>query len=118
MQARAKLQLRARLRERLASLTKRESEIMEWLLNGKSTKEMARIMGTTMPTVDKHRWKVFEKMQVETVVELANLLHEIGVWEPQKRERPLNATRFAAERRSVGRSHAPSFQKAPPAWRA
>jgi DNA-binding CsgD family transcriptional regulator len=27
-------------------------------------------------TVDKHRWKIFEKMRVDNVVELVRLLHD------------------------------------------
>ena len=62
---------------RLATLTPREREVMEQIRIGSSSKEIAALLGTSVPTVDKHRWKVLEKMQVENAVELVCVLHKI-----------------------------------------
>lgn len=58
----------------LASLTQRESEVMELLLAGKLNKQIADQLGVSMRTVEVHRSRVFEKMGVSNAVELANLV--------------------------------------------
>ena len=59
---------------RIGLLTDREREVMELLVAGKTNKETALTLGVSTATVDKHRWKVFEKMQVDNVVELVRLV--------------------------------------------
>ena len=59
---------------RLASLTTRERQIMELVLAGKFNKVIADDLNISMRTVEVHRANIFEKMQVKTAVELANLL--------------------------------------------
>ncbi len=61
----------------VAALTTREREVMDLLVRGKTNKEISLALGVTVPTVDKHRWKVLEKMHVDNVVELVRLLSEI-----------------------------------------
>ncbi|KAB2927801.1 MAG: response regulator transcription factor [Dechloromonas sp.] len=59
---------------RLSSLTTRERQIMELVLAGKFNKVIADELNISMRTVEVHRANIFEKMQVKTAVELANLL--------------------------------------------
>lgn len=59
---------------RLETLTARERQVMELVLAGKLNKVIADELGITMRTVEVHRAHVFEKMQVKTAVELAQLL--------------------------------------------
>ena len=59
---------------RLSSLTSRERQIMELVLAGKFNKVIADQLNISMRTVEVHRANVFDKMQVKTAVELANLL--------------------------------------------
>jgi two-component system response regulator DctR len=59
---------------RLASLTSRERQIMELVLAGKFNKVIADDLNISMRTVEVHRANIFDKMQVKTAVELANLL--------------------------------------------
>lgn len=59
---------------RLASLTSRERQIMERVLAGKFNKVIADELNISMRTVEVHRANIFDKMQVKTAVELANLL--------------------------------------------
>ncbi len=59
---------------RISSLTTREKQIMELVLAGKFNKVIADELNISMRTVEVHRANLFEKMQVKTAVELANLL--------------------------------------------
>jgi two-component system response regulator DctR len=59
---------------RLTSLTTRERQVMELVLAGKFNKVIADELNISMRTVEVHRANLFDKMQVKTAVELANLL--------------------------------------------
>jgi DNA-binding NarL/FixJ family response regulator len=52
------------------SLTKRETEIVESLLNGKSTAEISRELGLSPHTVQTHRKNCFRKLKVKSLSEL------------------------------------------------
>jgi two-component system response regulator DctR len=62
------------VKNRLAKLTTREKQIMELVLAGKFNKIIADELNISMRTVEVHRANLFDKMQVKTAVELANLL--------------------------------------------
>lgn len=62
------------MNRRLAGLTTREKQIMDLVLAGKLNKIIADQLEISMRTVEVHRANIFEKMQVKTAVELANLL--------------------------------------------
>ena len=66
------------VKARLASLTTREKQIMEQVLAGKFNKVIADELNINMRTVEVHRANLFDKMQVKTAVELANLLKSGG----------------------------------------
>lgn len=66
------------VKARLASLTTREKQIMEQVLAGKFNKVIADELNISMRTVEVHRANLFDKMQVKTAVELANLLKSGG----------------------------------------
>lgn len=59
---------------RLSSLTNRERQIMDLVLAGKLNKIIADELNISMRTVEVHRANLFDKMQIKTAVELANLL--------------------------------------------
>lgn len=59
---------------RISTLTTREKQIMELVLAGKFNKIIADELNISMRTVEVHRANLFDKMQVKTAVELANLL--------------------------------------------
>ena len=58
---------------RISRLTTRERQIMELVLAGKYNKVIADELNISMRTVEVHRANLFDKMQVKTAVELANL---------------------------------------------
>jgi len=62
----------------LAELTERESEVMRLVIDGRPNKSIADVLAISVRTVEVHRARVFEKMNVKSAVELANLLRESG----------------------------------------
>jgi two-component system, LuxR family, response regulator FixJ len=64
----------ARAAGRLALLTPREQEVLDILVAGRSTKEIARILGTSPRTIDVHRARLFQKLQADTLPELVHLV--------------------------------------------
>ena len=64
----------AALRRKFASLTGREREVMRMYLDGQQTKQMAKELGITFQSVDKHRVRSLRKIGVRTLVELQNLI--------------------------------------------
>jgi two-component system response regulator DctR len=68
-----KQQLKSRLRE----LTERESHVMRLVVEGLPNKLIADQLDISVRTVEVHRARVFDKMQVKSAVELANLLREL-----------------------------------------
>lgn len=67
----------ADLVSRLAELTDREQDVMRLVVEGLPNKLIASQLDISVRTVEVHRSRVFEKMEVKSAVELANLLREI-----------------------------------------
>jgi two-component system, LuxR family, response regulator DctR len=74
--AQALLQRRARdtVARALAELTEREREVMQRVIDGRPNKLIADELQISVRTVEVHRARVFDKMNVKSAVELANLL--------------------------------------------
>jgi two-component system response regulator DctR len=62
---------------RLAELTERELEVMRLVTEGHPNKRIADELGISVRTVEVHRARVFEKMDVKSAVELANRLRDL-----------------------------------------
>ena len=60
--------------ERLGELTEREREVMRLVVDGRPNKLIADELAISVRTVEVHRARVFDKMQVKSAVELANVL--------------------------------------------
>ena len=69
-QARAGSTARAAVMERLAHLTPREREVMELLIAGKTSKEIAAVLHVSVRTVEGHRRLVLSKMDVSSATQL------------------------------------------------
>ncbi|WP_058534747.1 response regulator transcription factor [Legionella saoudiensis] len=63
--------------QRINSLTKREKQIMDLVIEGKLNKQIAYELNISISTVEAHRAKVMKKMETRTLADLirANLLH-------------------------------------------
>ena len=57
-------------RSRLDGLTVREREVLDGMTAGRLNKQIAEDLGISMKTVEQHRARVMEKLQVESVAEL------------------------------------------------
>lgn len=66
------LQQTRELQHRLADLTERERAVMLQVLEGLPNKRIADLLDISVRTVEVHRARVFEKMDVKSAVELAN----------------------------------------------
>lgn len=55
---------------RLASLTRREREVLEWLVKGHTTKSIAHELGLSPRTIEDYRGQIFRKTQASTLAEL------------------------------------------------
>jgi len=62
---------------RLDELTERERDVMRLVVAGLPNKLIADQLDISVRTVEVHRSRVFEKMDVKSAVELANLLREV-----------------------------------------
>jgi two-component system response regulator DctR len=64
------------LQRALAVLTEREREVMARVVAGQPNKQIADALDLSVRTVEVHRARLFDKMNVRSAVELANLLRE------------------------------------------
>jgi two-component system response regulator DctR len=65
------------LQGRLAELTDRERDVMGLVAKGMPNKLIADQLAISVRTVEVHRARVFDKMEVKSAVELANLLRDL-----------------------------------------
>ena len=73
----AQLAVQRAVRARTHELTERERDVMRLVAGGHPNKLIADELGISVRTVEVHRARVFEKMDVKSAVELANLLQKI-----------------------------------------
>ncbi|MRD48588.1 response regulator transcription factor [Caenimonas koreensis] len=66
------------LQARLAELTERERDVMRLVIEGLPNKLIADQLDISVRTVEVHRARVFDKMEVKSAVELANLLRVVN----------------------------------------
>ena len=65
-------------RERMASLTTRERDVMRLVVTGMLNKQIAKKLGITEATVKVHRGRVMEKIGVKSIAELVRLSERAG----------------------------------------
>ena len=70
---------RKEARERVATLTPREFDVLKLVISGMLNKQIASQLGTTEGTIKVHRGRVMEKMQVKSVAELVILAQRAGI---------------------------------------
>jgi two-component system response regulator DctR len=65
------------LQSRLGELTERERDVMRLVVEGLPNKLIADQLDISVRTVEVHRSRVFDKMEVKSAVELANLMRAL-----------------------------------------
>jgi two-component system response regulator DctR len=70
-------QTQQRLQTRLLELTEREHDVMGLVVEGLPNKLIADQLDISVRTVEVHRSRVFDKMEVKSAVELANLMRQL-----------------------------------------
>jgi two-component system, LuxR family, response regulator DctR len=71
-----RLRQRRQVERSVADLTDRERDVMHRVIEGLPNKLIADALGISVRTVEVHRARMFEKMNVRSAVELTNLLRE------------------------------------------
>jgi FixJ family two-component response regulator len=70
---------RAALRARFEALTRREQEVMVWVISGRLNKQIAAELGTSEVTVKIHRSHMMRKMQAGSIADLVHMAARIGL---------------------------------------
>ncbi len=65
------------IRNQIAALSQREKDVMQLLIDGQSTKQVALSLGIGLSTVDHHRKNVLRKMKVDSLVLLARRVERL-----------------------------------------
>lgn len=71
----------ADLRQRFESLTPRERDVLELIVDGKSNKGVASVLSISPRTVEIHRARVMEKVAAESVADLVRLAETLRMQE-------------------------------------
>ena len=67
------------LRERYASLTRREREVLAWVVSGRLNKQVGAELGMTEATVKAHRGQVMQKMKVDSLADLVRIASRLDL---------------------------------------
>jgi len=70
---------RGELRNRYASLTKREREVCCHVVTGHANKQIAYDLGTCVQTIKVHRMRVMEKLNIQSLPDLVRLTEKLGM---------------------------------------
>ena len=72
------------MRERFASLTPREREVLTLLAAGNLNKQIAAALGVVEQTVKFHRARIMERMDAKTVAELMHIAARLEAGAPSE----------------------------------
>lgn len=75
-----------RFLDRMRKLSRRECDVFELLISGRSTKEISRSLKVGLQTVAKHRARVLQKLEARSVVELVRRIARTSPAKLQMRE--------------------------------
>jgi two-component system, LuxR family, response regulator FixJ len=71
--------VKAELKKRFESLTSRERQVMEYVVDGVSNKQMAAQLGVSDRTIEVHRSRVMTKMSATSLPELVRMAVSLGI---------------------------------------
>ena len=66
-------------RQRLATLTARERQVLDRVVAGRLNKQTADELGTALKTIKVHRARMMSKMNVKSLAQLARLVERMGI---------------------------------------
>lgn len=69
-------------RQRLKVLSPRESEIVDAIVAGRTTKQIAEVLGVSQRTIDAHRASILQKLELSSAAELIRLAVLAGLARP------------------------------------
>lgn len=69
----------ASIQAKMATLTKRESEVLIHVVAGRLNKQIANDIGTVEKTVKVHRGRMMQKLGVHTVADLVRMAEKVGI---------------------------------------
>ena len=81
--ARAERARNRAMSERLSLLTQREREVLDQVVAGKLNREIAELLAISIKTVEAHRAKIMEKLEVNSVAELVQAKLAAGSTTPE-----------------------------------
>ena len=64
-------------------LTARESEIVDAIVAGRTTKQISEVLGVSQRTVDAHRASILQKLEISNAAELIRLAIFASLTRPQ-----------------------------------
>jgi DNA-binding NarL/FixJ family response regulator len=62
-----------------SSLSDREKEVLQLLVEGKSTKEIANVLNLSIKTIESHRKNIMTKLEIYTIPELTKYAVRMGI---------------------------------------
>jgi len=74
-----KLALREFASKKTEGLSTRELEVLRWLAQGQTVKEIAESMGLSPKTVANHQSAIKQKLEADTAIELMRRVNELGL---------------------------------------
>lgn len=83
VRTRAALEQHASIRERIATLTPRERQVLTMMTQGKANKIMAHELGLSQRTVEIHRARVMEKSGAASLAQLVRMVMDVKPQPPQ-----------------------------------